>query len=266
MHSRFRHGLGLFGIICLVSLCLLDLPSGQAATSTNFDVNQERGGPIEYQGSSANYDIKAEIGHPGVGSSSSTNYIYDHGTIWLSGATGVSVTVRWAVPESRVGSAMTNDDSTFYLEVRPPSSTAAVAWSPGLALTAEDGTYATSTAFDLSDGTYDVAIKTDQHLSKVVHAVTLSSATTTVLNFTGWSNGPGYGPDRLLAGDISAAGNSTSTLGDNVVNSVDLSILIPKLDVDDPTGNAERPNLNQDVVINSVDLSLMIKNLDLVGQ
>jgi hypothetical protein len=61
-------------------------------------------------------------------------------------------------------------------------------------------------------------------------------------------------------------GTSTSTLGDDVVNSVDLSIILPELDLDDPTGNAIRSNLNQDVVINSVDLSIMLKNLDQNGE
>lgn len=117
------------------------------------------------------------------------------------------------------------------------------------------------------EGAYDVGIKTTQHLRKILQDVTLAAGTTTVLNFTNATNTVGsYGPLRLLGGDISDLGTSTSTLGDDVVNSVDLSILLPELDDADPTGNDFRSNLNQDIVINSVDLSIMLKNLDLNGE
>lgn len=244
------------------------LSAALAASSTNFDLNQDRGGPIEYSGSSANYDIKAEVGHPGVGKSTSTNYVYDHGTIWLASATGVGVMVRWAVPELRVGASETNDDAIFYLTVRTPQDTddVSVYAMPNLATSSNDGTYVTSVMLAVPPGTYDIGFKTHQHITKLVQDVVLVSGTTTVLNFTNTDNLSAKGPQVLLSGDISGAGDSTSTLGDDVVNSVDLSILIPKLDADDLTGNAERSNLNQDVVINSVDLSMLIKNLDLQGE
>jgi hypothetical protein len=258
-------------LIALMSLgCLgfFGLQAALAASSTNFELNQDRGGPIEYSGNSANYDIKAEVGHPGVGKSTSTNYVYDHGTIWLTSATGVEVTVRWAVPELRVGGAETNDDAVFYLTVRTPQDTddVLVYAMPNLATSSNDGTYATTVSLGVAPGTYDIGIKTQQHITKLVQDVALVAGTTTVLNFTNTYNTSTKGSQVLLSGDVSGAGDSTSTLGDDVVNSVDLSILIPKLDADDLTGNAERPNLNQDIVINSVDLSMLIKNLDLQGE
>ena len=240
-----------------------------AASSTNFDLNQERGGPVEYTGSSTNYDIKAEIGHPGVGQSTSTNYVYDHGTIWFFSATGINLTVQWAVPELRVGATSTNDDTTFFLTLRTAVSAdnVVVETMSYIASSSVDGTYTTSVSFTAPAGTYDVGIKTNQHLTKLIQDVVLNTGTTTVLNFTNTTNTVGvYGTQRLLGGDINNTGNSTSTLGDDVVNSVDLSIILPELDADDLTGNAYRSNLNQDVVVNSVDLSIMLKNLDLNGE
>jgi hypothetical protein len=259
----------LLGVsISIVVFGFYGLRAALAATSTNFDLNQDRGGPIEYSGSSANYDIKAEVGHPGVGKSTSTNYIYDHGTIWLTSATGVGVAIRWAVPELRVGASETNDDAVFYLTVRTPQDAddIVVYTMPNLATSSNDGTYATSVVLGIPAGTYDIGIKTHQHITKLIQDVALAAGTTTILNFTNIYNTSTKGSQILLSGDISGAGNSTSTLGDDVVNSVDLSILIPKLDADDLTGNGERPNLNQDIVINSVDLSMLIKNLDLQGE
>lgn len=240
-----------------------------AASSTNFDLNQERGGEVEYSGASTNYDIKAEIGHPGVGQSTSTNFVYDHGTIWFLSTTGVQVTVRWAVPELRVGATSTNDDAVFFLTVRTPGDTDAVVIESMsyLATTSVDGTYATTISFGVSEGIYDVGIKTNQHITKLIQNVTLASGTTTQLNFTNTTNQPGvYGSQRLLAGDVSGAGTTPATLGDDVVNSVDMSIFLSLIDTDDLTGNEVRSNLNQDVVINSVDLSIMLKNLDLMGE
>ncbi len=266
--STWRITLVLSAVTAVATLCLSGLPRAFAATSTNFDLNQDRGGTVEYSGASANYDFKAEIGHPGVGKSTSTNYVFDHGTVWFESATGVRVSIRWAVPELRVGASETNDDSVFFLTVRTPGDAddTIVYTLPDLATSEVDGTYATSVLLSVPVGIYDVGIKTSQHVTKLIQDVSLPSGTTTVLNFTNTSNTSTKGAQRLLSGDISGNGSSTSTLGDDVVNSVDLSILIPKLDASDPSGNAERSNLNQDIVINSVDLSMLLKNLDIQGE
>jgi hypothetical protein len=260
----------LYGFLAIVASGMIVVPALVfAASSTNFDVNQERGGPVEYTGGSTNYDIKAEIGHPGVGQSTSTNFVFDHGTIWFFSATGINLSIQWAVPELRVGATSTNDDATFYLTLHTPgdADNVIVESMAYLATTSVDGTYSATISFTATPGIYDVGIKTHQHLRKILQDVTLSAGTTTVLNFTNATNTVGfYGPLRMLGGDISDLGTSTSTLGDDVVNSVDLSIILPELDLDDPTGNAIRSNLNQDVVINSVDLSIMLKNLDQNGE
>lgn len=257
----------LLGSSLALTACIgLAMQAVFAASSTNFDLNQERIGSTQYDASSTNYIFKAEINDPGIGigQSTSSNYVFDHGTMWFS-SLGLPVTIRWAVPELRVGASSTNDDAGFFISLLQPGTHTAIAYSD-MATTSNDGTYATTTLLDAPAGTFDIAIKTHQHLTKIIHNLALSSATTTELNFTNPVNLVGiYGTGTLLAGDING-GFTTSTLGDDVINSIDLSLLIPELDQDDLTGNANRANLNQDIVVNSVDLSMMLKNLDLVGE
>lgn len=184
-------------------------------------------------------------------------------------STSPSYVIRWATPELRVGATETNDDARFFVTARTSIDTDNVIQytDAQLATTSNDGTYYTTTTMTgLSSGTYDVGIKTHQHLTKLIQDVTLTAGTTTVLNFTNETNTSTKGSERLLAGDISGLGNSTTTLGDDVINAVDISILVNDLDDDDLTGNVLRPNLNQDVVVNAVDLSILIKNLDLEGE
>jgi len=54
-------------------------------------------------------------------------------------------------------------------------------------------------------------------------------------------------------------------LGDDVVNSVDISVLLDDLDLGDASGNFVRSNINQDTSVNSVDFSIILKNLDKIG-
>ena len=136
---------------------------------------------------------------------------------------------------------------------------------PSLATTTVEGKYSGQLPLGVASGVYDIGIKTHQHLTKMLRGVTLSDGAN-VLNFTQASNTVPFGAIRLLAGDISGSTSTPATLGDDVVNSVDLSILINDLDRDDATGRGIRANLNQDSVVNSVDLSLMLKNLDVAGE
>lgn len=238
-----------------------------AATSTNYETTQERGGPVEFSASSTNYTFQAEIGHPGVGSSTSTNYIYDHGMFWVDGG-GLTATIQWAVPQLRVGAAETNDDVTFYIAVHTSAEDGAAALftQSALATTAVDGTYVTQIPLTgITAGTYDVTIKGHQHLTKKLNDIALTSGNT-VLNFTQADNSSTKDSGVLLAGDVSNAGTSPATLGDDVVNSVDISLLLDDLDDIDATGNGFRTNLNQDTAINSVDLSILLDNLDVTGE
>lgn len=261
MSSRLGlwHSVGLGAAILVPCIAL-------AATSTSYTTNQEHGGPVDFYATSSNYQFNAEIGHPGVGISTSTNYTYWHGTFWDEEAAGVNATIRWAVPEMRVAPTSTNNDALFNLSVRDPGTHAMIFRIPDNLYTAVDGTYAAPIPLTVPAGTYDIGIKTHQHLTKVLRGINLAEGPATVLNFTQLDNSAPFGAVVLLAGDINGSTTTPALMGDDVVNSVDLSIIINDLDKDDATHRAIRSNLNQDPVVNSVDLSLMLKNLDVEGE
>jgi hypothetical protein len=195
---------------------------------------------------------------------------FDSNQVVITASVGgdVAGTVQWAVPQGRVGPPGTNDDSDFYLTIRTPAdgddTILATIPASSLLSTGNDGTYLISTDLLVSAGTYDVGFKGHQHLTRVLQDVALSNGTN-VLNFSQPDNSAPKGSQVLLTGDVNGAGTSPATLGDDVVNSVDISTLLSVIDDDDPTGNAVRPNLNEDIVVNSVDLSWMISNLDVEG-
>jgi len=251
----------------LIVLAFLVPTVAFASTSANFDLNQERGGPTETDGSSANYEFKAEIGHPGVGTSTSANYIYNHGTIW-DDAIGVRAQIQWAVPQMRVGVAETNDETDFYITVYSSAEDGAPALfeMAALAETLVDGTYLVDIPLTgVPAGTYDVMFKGHQHLSKKLNDIVLGPGLT-MLNFSTLDNAAPKGGEVLLGGDISGDVLTPATMGDDVVNSVDISILLNDLDNNDPTGNAIRANINQDIVVNSVDMSILLDNIDKEGE
>ena len=179
----------------------------------------------------------------------------------------VSALIDSVRPQGRVGSDQTNSDTTFYLTVRTAddSDDTILFTQPALVTANNDGTY--STAIELTGiapGTYDIGLKGSQHLTRVLNNVTLVAGNNT-LNFTQPDNSAGRGAQVLLTGDVNGGGTDPASLGDDVVNAVDISALLNVIDDDDLTGNNLRPNLNQDPVVNAVDLSWMISNLDVEG-
>lgn len=250
-------------ILAVLALCGF-VWCARAATSTDFMTNKEDAGANSIiTGTSTDYIFKATIGEPGVGQSTSTDFIYDHGIVWEDGDV-MTVTIQWAVPELRVGTAGTNDSVNFYLIVRDPT-THTVLYTSDLATTTASGIYTTQIPLSVQGGTYDIGIKTNQHLAKYLHNILLSEVNT-VLNFTQADNSASKGTIALLTGDINGLGNSTTTMGDNVVNSVDISALLSKIDQTDTSSHRLRENLNYDDVVNAVDISAMLKNLDQVGE
>lgn len=236
------------------------------ATSTNYELTQEGMGFSEFTASSSNYIFRAVIGKPEAQQSTSTNYTVDQGKTWLPD--NPTVTILFSVPQMRVGDDGTNDDTGFFVTVRTSdNSDDVVLFTSDLATTTDAGTYTTAIELtDITPGTYDIGFKGHQHLTKVLQDVAITSSNT-VLNFstTDYASAT-RGSEVLLAGDISGDFSSAGNLGDDVVNSIDLSLLLPDLDETDSTGDAIRANLNQDTVINSVDLSVMLDNLDAEGE
>ena len=177
----------------------------------------------------------------------------------------VTAYVKWIAPQGRVGADGTNWDTLYYIKVKAAGGGSTLFTMSTLSSTDNLGRDLTPIEFTgLSAGTYDIYVKGHQSLTKKMSNVVLAEGLNR-LNFTQADNSVATGTVRLLAGDISGATSSPSAMGDNVVNSVDLGILIDHLDQNDSTGNAVRANLNQDPAVNSVDLSLLIDNLDKNG-
>lgn len=187
----------------------------------------------------------------------------------------VKAVVQWAVPELRVGETIfvpgaepgTNDDTNFYLTIRSSDNNDDVILftMPALETTDVDGTHSSNiTLTGITAGTYDIGFKGAAHLTKVLDDVALINGTNT-LNITQPDNSAPKGTQVLLGGDINGAGTTPATLGDDVVNSVDISFMSSVFNNADPTGNGIRANINQDNIVNSVDLSILLKNLDVEG-
>jgi len=117
---------------------------------------------------------------------------------------------------------------------------------------------------DVVPGVYDALIKPKAHLAKLQNNVYLQAGDNN-LNFTNPDNGPTIGSSVLTAGDIDGAGNSLNSFGDNVINSVDISVFLNKSGSSDPSGNSIRANLNQDSVVDQADLNILLGNLDKEG-
>ena len=174
-----------------------------------------------------------------------------------------SVYIQWAAPEGRVGPDGTNWDTLYYLKVKSGGTT--LFTMPTLSSTDVSGSDLTPISLPgIGNGSYDFFIKGHQSLTRKLSGVNISSGLTR-LNFTQADNSATLGPIRLLAGDINGSTSSPQTMGDDVVNAVDLGILLDDIDKDDPTNRSIRSNLNQDPVVNSVDMSLMLGNIDKEG-
>lgn len=157
--------------------------------------------------------------------------------------TNFFVTVRYA---AGFGSGSTANNSNVYRDQTTRAGDADGNLSTPIVLTGA------------TDGTFDIHIKTDQHLSRALREITLVSGTSTDLDYSTTTL-------YLLGGDINGDGTIPDTLGDDVANAVDISLLTSALDGEDPNGVSVRANLNHDEVVNSVDLSILLKNLDMEG-
>ena len=237
------------------------------ATSTNFQLNQEGSGFTEFDASSTNYQFEATVGEPIVSFASSTNFQLDQGKTWIGG--NPTITIRYVDPESRTGTAGTNDDVNFFITVRTSTnSDDVVLFTSEFATTSTDGSYSSQIELTgIDSGTYDIGLKGGQHITRVLQDVPIVEGSNVPLNFTTSDYASTTrGTVELLAGDVNGDGSIPNDLGDDVVNSVDISSLLDVLDDTDTTGNTVRSNINQDTVINSVDLSVMLDNLDKEGE
>jgi len=180
-------------------------------------------------------------------------------TVTVIGATS-TVSVHWAVPEMRSGTPGTNDDALFFLTAR--TSGTVMYTTPIIGRTTTDGRYDTPIPLGPLYGTYDIGIKTDQHLTKVLRNVPLEG-TNQVLNFTQTDYSLGTkGIQTLVAGDINGTIVQPSTMGDDKINAIDVTSLLSQYNSTDVHARA---NLNQDGKVNALDLTLILKNFNRRG-
>jgi hypothetical protein len=183
--------------------------------------------------------------------------------------TQVTITEVTGRPEQRNLSAGNNYDSDFYFTILNSNNSnhqTPLYEHPSMLTSNASGTafpYVTLPDY-VTAGTYDALLKTKAHLAKLQDNVYLIAGDN-ILNFTSPDNSAAIGSSTLLAGDIDGAGNSMATFGDNVINSVDISILLNQIGSNDPSGNTYRSNLNQDNWVDQSDLTIMVGNIDKEG-
>ena len=172
-----------------------------------------------------------------------------------------TATIHWAVPEMRIGTPGTNDDAIFFLTVRQSGSV--LFTTPVIASSTPAGTYDTPIELDIPNGTYDLGIKTHQHLTKILRNVPMDTSNR-VLNFTqlDYTNLT-KGTEVLQAGDINGSIAAPATMGDDKVNALDLTTLLSQFSA---TDKFARANLNQDAKVNALDLTIILKNFNHLGE
>ena len=239
-----RHHLFFVGLLLLPAVTL-------AATSPNYNISPEVTPQSSGQSGSANYGVDSVIGDPAVGESASDNYRVRHGTTYDDNAGNVTLDFR-AVPEKRLPGHL---DSRVIVEVRTPSNVSGPALYRGIVNTDVTGLYDGALALGIDAGIYDIYVKGFSHLKKMVHEYTLDAGAN-YIDFTA--------TDSLLAGDVNVLNSADVFLeGDDMVNSIDLAILIEKLD---QSGDIEKTDLNMDGMVNAIDLGVMIENIDKTGE
>jgi len=212
--------------------------------------------------------IGDEVCVPRSGDGCSETCIIESGGSKPSAPQYIIFTEIRANPEQRSGTTGTNYDTDYALSIYTPDNLNRTLryQYPSILTTSTSGVSAVYIVppVSLTAGNYDAVFKSKAHLSRLLDNVYLQLGEN-YLNFTNTTNLPTIGSRTLVAGDISGAANSPGTMGDDVINSVDLSILLQKFGTADPSGNTVRANLNQDGTVDSTDLNILLGNLDEEG-
>jgi hypothetical protein len=213
-----------------------------ASQSLNYRVDSpEAIGPSSTSSNSAQYNILSEVGDTVVGQSDSTLFSVRHGVTYEEPS---SVIIDFiAIPEKR-SPLVGNNDSHVTVEVRAVGSS--VPLFSALVDTDLDGEYHGLLLTGLAPGNYDVTAKAYSHLRRKLSNIALGNGVT--VDFTAAGTNP------VLCGDVNLL------LGDNKVNSLDMTILVGQWFMND-----ERSDLNQDGVVNSIDMTNMVTNFNLEG-
>lgn len=183
-----------------------------------------------------------------------------------SGGNDIVIAQVLVRPEQRTGTAGSNDDTDFAFSILDANTHTELYQYSSLLSASNNGLATLSIVLpsQITVGNYDASVKTKAHLTRIVQGVSLQEGDNS-LNFTNQTNLATIGNVKLIAGDVNGLGANPQTLGDDVINSVDLSILLDQIGDTDPSGNTVRANLNQDSVVDLQDLNILLGNLDQTG-
>ena len=234
--------------------------------STNFfalavlNKTQEAVGPTNFNSSSANYKFTGEVGAPAVGQSVSSNFIFDHGAYWDQTTTA---NIQWLIQEMIYDPSLSglNNEMIFYLTFKQSGNT--IYTTPLIASTTSAGTYDNDIKIDtVLPGVYDVYVKGHQTLTKKYSNVNILNGEN-IFNFTQSDiSNPVKGSIRLLVGDITGAGNSVATLGDDLINASDIGLVLGTFGAN---GGSIRPDLDHNTQVNASDIGIILKNFSMSG-
>lgn len=147
-----------------------------------------------------------------------------------------------AIPEKRIP-VVNNRSTILTVEVRNPGSLTPL---DSVTITTGPGGSYSGVTLAIDPGTYDVTAKGYSHLRRKKSNVAVTDNMT--IDFSDNNT------FELLSGDVN------STVGDNLVNGIDLSLIVGDL-----TETTARYDLNQDGVINGIDLTNAVTNLTVSG-
>lgn len=227
------------------------------AQITNDSVSNQ---VMNFSSASNNYQFDAEIGAPAVGESESNNFIFEHGTIWDDENNYPFAKIKWLIQEKRDYSGGDNDAMIFYLTFKQNGN---VIYTTQLATSSVKGEYNEKIELnDLTPGIYDIYVKGFQTLTKKYSNVNIQNGEN-IFNFTQDDiSSTTKGDIKLTVGDISEAGTSITTLGNNYINAADIGVILGNFGSIIPFLRAD---LDQNLKVNAADIGTVLGNFGKKG-
>jgi hypothetical protein len=247
-HLLFRVSRGLYSILLLLSLMITQSVYAASSPSYSIDGGQIGGAPLT---NSSGYGIPCGAIVQGTGVSTSPSFSITPGLTCDQTVTTVTFKID---PEKRV--AVLNPNKSvlklqLYLRQTGSTSNAGYIYVTPLTLnlsTDVNGDSTSSFTLTAAAGVYDMAVKTESHLTLKRSIVSVAGGNLFV-DFTSSNT------VTLKAGDI-----NLTDFGDDTVNSLDIGTILTSLN-----NNIYRNDLNQDTTVNSLDIGILINNLNKNG-
>ena len=227
------------------------------AQITNDSVSNQ---VMNFSSASNNYQFDAEIGAPAVGESESNNFIFEHGAIWGDENNYPFAKSKWLIQSSRDYRGGDNDAMIFYLTFKQNGN---VIYTTTLATSSSKGEKKKKIELnDLTPGIYDVYVKGFQTITKKYSNVNIQNGEN-IFNFTQNDiSSTTKGNVKLISGDITEAGTSTLTLGNDFINTSDIGVILGNYGSLIPFFRAD---LDQNNLVNTSDIGIILGNYSKEG-